>query len=64
MFARISGRVQLARRRVRALQEALGHVSVETTQRYTAVSGREIRAVSEAAEWRAEAIGRLDPLGP
>ena len=64
MLARISGRVQLARRRVRALQEALGHVSVATTQRYTAVSGREIRAVSEAAAWRAEAIDRLDPLGP
>jgi site-specific recombinase XerD len=30
---------------VRALQEALGHVSVETTQRYTAVSGLETRAV-------------------
>ena len=29
---------------------------------YTAVSGREIRAVSEAADWRAEAIDRLDPL--
>ena len=47
---------------MRALQEALGHVSVATTQRYTAVSGPEIRAVSEAAAWRAEAIDRLVPL--
>ncbi|KMV23312.1 tyrosine-type recombinase/integrase [Mycobacterium heckeshornense] len=34
---------------LRAVQEALGHVSVATTQRYTAVSSRDIRAVSEAA---------------
>lgn len=34
---------------LRAVQEALGHASVATTQRYTAVASREIRAVSEAA---------------
>jgi len=34
---------------LRAVQEALGHASVATTQRYTAVSSREIRAVADAA---------------
>lgn len=34
---------------LRAVQEALGHASVATTQRYTAVAAREIRAVTEAA---------------
>ncbi len=33
---------------LRAVQEALGHASVATTQRYVAVSAPEIRAVSEA----------------
>lgn len=37
---------------LRAVQEALGHASVATTQRYTAVSSREIRSVSDAAAWR------------
>jgi len=34
---------------LRAVQEALGHASVATTQRYTAVASREVRAVTEAA---------------
>jgi integrase len=34
---------------LRAVQEALGHASVATTQRYTAVSSAEVRRVSEAA---------------
>lgn len=34
---------------LRAVQEALGHASVATTQRYTAVVGRDVRAVTEAA---------------
>lgn len=36
---------------LRAVQEALGHASVATTQRYTAISAKEIRSVSEAAAW-------------
>lgn len=39
-------------RNLRAVQEALGHASVATTQRYTAVSAHEIRSVSDAAAWR------------
>lgn len=34
---------------LRAVQEALGHASVATTQRYTAVSSSQVRSVSEAA---------------
>jgi integrase len=40
---------------LRAVQEALGHASVRTTQIYTAVSKRDVRLVSEAA---APAAGR------
>jgi integrase len=36
-------------RNLLAVQQALGHASVATTQRYTAVSSREVRSVSEAA---------------
>ena len=35
-------------RNLRAVQEALGHASVATTQRYTATSASELRAVSDA----------------
>lgn len=34
---------------LRAVQEALGHASVATTQRYTAVASRDVRRVSESA---------------
>jgi integrase len=34
---------------LRAVQEALGHASVATTQRYTAVSSEQVRLVAEAA---------------
>lgn len=34
---------------LRAVQEALGHASVATTQRYTAVTARDVRRVSDAA---------------
>lgn len=36
-------------RNLRAVQEALGHASVATTERYTMTTSAEIRAVSEAA---------------
>lgn len=45
------------------LGDDLLRARVATTQRYTAVSTREIRAVSAAAKWRIEAIDRLDPFG-
>lgn len=34
---------------IRAVQEALGHASVATTERYTAVAARDLRAVADAA---------------
>lgn len=40
---------------LRAVQEALGHASVATTQRYTAVSTREVRSVADAAADRSAA---------
>lgn len=40
---------------LRAVQEALGHASVATTQRYTAVAARDLRAVSDAASRDSEA---------
>ena len=36
-------------RNLRAVQVALGHASVATTQRYTATTEPEVRAVAEAA---------------
>lgn len=53
---RYATRGYAATQNLRAVQEALGHASVATTQRYTAVSTREVRSVSEGAaehrEWR------------
>lgn len=46
---RYASRGYAGTRNIRAVQEALGHASVATTQRYTAVSSSEIRAVSESA---------------
>lgn len=46
---RYASRGYAGTRDIRAVQMALGHASVATTQRYTAVADREVRAVSEAA---------------
>jgi integrase/recombinase XerC len=37
---------------IRAVQELLGHASVATTQLYTAITGEDLKAVSEATEWK------------
>ncbi|MEE3066543.1 MAG: tyrosine-type recombinase/integrase [Actinomycetota bacterium] len=47
---------------LRAVQEALGHASVATTQRYTAVSNVEVRSVSDAAADRHLKRGILAPI--
>ncbi len=46
---RYATRGYTATRNLRAVQLALGHASVATNERYTAVTTREVRAVSEAA---------------
>jgi integrase len=46
---RFATRAYTGTRNLLAVQEALGHASVATTQRYTAVSSREVRSVVEAA---------------
>lgn len=46
---RYASRGYAGTKNIRAVQEALGHASVATTQRYTAVTSREVRAVSDAA---------------
>jgi integrase len=46
---RYATRGHMGTNNLRAVQEALGHTSVATTQKYVAVSQNEIRAVSEAA---------------
>lgn len=52
---------------LRAVQEALGHASVATTQRYTAVAARDLRAVALAAATESGAYSkvpqRVDPGG-
>jgi integrase len=47
---------------LRAVQEALGHASVATTQRYTAVSSAQVRMVSEAAAGIVPARGENSPV--
>jgi integrase len=52
---RFATRAYAATGQLRAVQEILGHTSVATTQRYTAVSGADLRRVSEAAAWSEQA---------
>ena len=37
---------------IRAVQELLGHASVATTQLYTAITSEDLKAVSEATDWK------------
>jgi integrase/recombinase XerC len=37
---------------IRAVQELLGHASVATTQLYTAITSEDLKAVSDATEWK------------
>ncbi|MDZ7910389.1 MAG: tyrosine-type recombinase/integrase [Rhodococcus sp. (in: high G+C Gram-positive bacteria)] len=48
---RFATRAYAGSRNLRAVQEALGHASVATTERYTAVSGSEVRAAVLAAQF-------------
>jgi integrase len=52
---RFATRAYAATGNLRAVQEVLGHTSVATTQRYTAVSSADLRRVSEAAAWSEQA---------
>lgn len=49
---------------LRAVQEALGHASVATTQRYTAVSTTDVRSVIDAAAHRLAPSGARQPDAP
>jgi integrase/recombinase XerC len=63
---RFATRAYRGTRNLRAVQIILGHASVATTERYTAVDDGECRATMEAARYderRVEAINRLDPFG-
>lgn len=60
---RYASRGYAATHDLRAVQEALGHSSVATTQRYIAVSSRDVRAVSEAAS-RSDENGRTNDEKP
>jgi integrase len=59
---RFASRGYAATGNLRAMQEALGHASVSTTQRYAAVSAREIRAVVEAAAYSSPAPENANAL--
>ena len=48
---------------LRAVQEALGHASVATTQRYTAVAARDLRAVTTAASFYPSSTPAKNTIG-